>query len=236
MNAIHAQGAELLGVSTQDVKSHAAFAKKLKLNFPILADVGGKVSRAYGVLMPVGMANRVTFVIGPRGYVRSTDEHVDFNKAGADALYMLREMKGSSAGASTSVSAPAEAPSAVNYPGWPSTATIRTLADGLKIEELAPGMGEPAKTGNTVTVHYTGYLLNGTKFDSSLDRGTPFTFHLGEGQVIKGWDEGLVGMRVNGRRKLVIPPSLGYGAMGTGGVIPPNATLVFDVEMLAIGP
>ncbi len=106
---------------------------------------------------------------------------------------------------------------------------------GLKHIELKAGEGAEAKAGQTVEVHYTGWLLeNGTKFDSSLDRGTPFKFRLGEGQVIKGWDEGVAGMKIGEKRKLIIPPALGYGPKGAGGVIPPNATLIFEVELLGV--
>jgi FKBP-type peptidyl-prolyl cis-trans isomerase len=109
-----------------------------------------------------------------------------------------------------------------------------TTASGLVYEELTIGTGNEAAHGQKVTVHYTGWLTNGTKFDSSKDRDDPFVFHLGRGQVIKGWDEGVTGMKVGGKRKLTIPPQLGYGAHGAGGVIPPNATLVFEVELLAV--
>ena len=104
----------------------------------------------------------------------------------------------------------------------------------LKIEDNKVGDGATAEAGKSVTVHYTGWLTNGTKFDSSKDRSQPFTFQLGAGQVIKGWDQGVAGMKVGGVRKLTIPPSLGYGANGAGGVIPPNATLVFEVELLGV--
>jgi FKBP-type peptidyl-prolyl cis-trans isomerase FkpA len=107
-----------------------------------------------------------------------------------------------------------------------------TTASGLQFEELAVGSGNSATAGQKVSVHYTGWLTNGTKFDSSKDRGEPFVFPLGKGHVIKGWDEGVAGMKVGGKRKLTIPPTLGYGARGAGGVIPPNATLVFEVELL----
>jgi FKBP-type peptidyl-prolyl cis-trans isomerase FkpA len=107
-----------------------------------------------------------------------------------------------------------------------------TTPSGLIIDELVIGAGAEAATGQQVTVHYTGWLTNGTKFDSSKDRGDPFIFPLGAGRVIKGWDEGVQGMKVGGKRKLTIPPALGYGARGAGGVIPPNATLVFEVELL----
>lgn len=107
-----------------------------------------------------------------------------------------------------------------------------TTESGLIYEDLNPGTGDEAKAGQRVTVHYTGWLTEGTKFDSSKDRNDPFVFPLGAGHVIKGWDEGVQGMKVGGVRKLTIPPHLGYGARGAGGVIPPNATLVFEVELL----
>lgn len=109
-----------------------------------------------------------------------------------------------------------------------------TTSSGLKYTELKEGTGATPKSGQTVVVHYTGTLEDGTKFDSSRDRKQPFSFKLGQGQVIKGWDEGLSTMKVGGRRQLIIPPELGYGARGAGGVIPPNATLIFDVELLKI--
>ena len=111
--------------------------------------------------------------------------------------------------------------------------TSRTPAN-LLIEDLAVGSGQTAAAGHKVKVHYTGWLTNGKKFDSSKDRNDPFVFSLGAGQVIRGWDQGVQGMQVGGKRKLTIPPELGYGARGAGGVIPPNATLVFEVELLGI--
>ena len=110
-----------------------------------------------------------------------------------------------------------------------------TTASGLIYEELVEGSGDTATKGQHVSVHYTGWLTNGEKFDSSKDRNEPFDFPLGRGHVIAGWDEGVQGMKVGGKRKLTIPPQLGYGTRGAGGVIPGNATLVFEVELLAIG-
>ena len=114
-----------------------------------------------------------------------------------------------------------------------------TTPSGLQYEDTTPGTGPDARAGQQVNVHYTGWLYNdgqqGAKFDSSRDRGDPFSFSLGAGMVIKGWDEGVAGMKVGGKRTLIIPAQLGYGARGAGGVIPPNATLKFDVELLAVG-
>ena len=108
------------------------------------------------------------------------------------------------------------------------------MPDGLKFTDDQVGTGAEAQKGKTVAVHYTGWLADGTKFDSSRDRNQPFSFPLGQGQVIKGWDEGVAGMKVGGKRTLVIPPDLGYGPRGAGGVIPPNATLKFEVELLDV--
>ena len=117
-------------------------------------------------------------------------------------------------------------------------AEIKQSTSGLKYEDTKVGDGAEATSGQQVSVHYTGYLnaagAKGTKFDSSLDRGEPFQFALGAGQVIKGWDEGVAGMKVGGKRTLMIPSNLGYGDRGAGGVIPPNADLIFDVELLGI--
>jgi len=115
-----------------------------------------------------------------------------------------------------------------------SDADLITTTSGLQYQDLEVGAGAEAKPGDQVSVHYTGWLEDGTKFDSSVDRNEPFQFQLGAGMVIQGWDEGVAGMKVGGKRKLVIPSNLGYGAAGAGGVIPPNASLIFDVELLAI--
>ncbi len=116
--------------------------------------------------------------------------------------------------------------------------TTVTTPSGLKIVDTKPGEGASPKTGQTCVMHYTGWLYEngqkGAKFDSSLDRGDPFEFPIGTGRVIKGWDEGVASMKVGGKRTLIIPPELGYGARGAGGVIPPNATLIFDVELLDV--
>ncbi|MBU6452906.1 MAG: FKBP-type peptidyl-prolyl cis-trans isomerase [Cyanobacteria bacterium REEB67] len=110
----------------------------------------------------------------------------------------------------------------------------QTSTSGLQYEDLKVGTGDSPKAGQTCVMHYTGWLTDGSKFDSSVDRGQPFEFSIGRGQVIKGWDEGVMSMKVGGKRKLTIPPDLGYGARGAGGVIPPNATLVFEVELLGL--
>lgn len=135
------------------------------------------------------------------------------------------------AAASTAATEPATNP-ATEPAAKPAEKTADT--DKLIIKDLVKGKGAAAKAGDTVTVNYTGWLTNGTKFDSSLDRNQPFSFALGQGQVIAGWDQGVAGMKVGGKRKLTIPADLGYGEQGANGVIPPNATLVFEVELLKI--
>ncbi len=133
--------------------------------------------------------------------------------------------------------APAAAPAAANQPaGAPAAGPafpVPTVTQ-LKVDDLKAGTGAEAVDGKTVSVNYTGWLTNGTKFDSSYDRGQPFSFVLGQGSVIKGWDQGVKGMKVGGKRRLIIPADLGYGSKGAGGVIPPGATLVFDVELQGV--
>ncbi|HEX6544606.1 MAG TPA: FKBP-type peptidyl-prolyl cis-trans isomerase [Ktedonobacterales bacterium] len=116
----------------------------------------------------------------------------------------------------------------------PVNGTPAQMPGGLQYIDVVTGSGDAARAGQNVSVHYTGWLTNGQKFDSSRDRGQPFSFRLGGGQVIQGWDAGVAGMRVGGQRRLIIPPNMGYGASGAGGVIPPNATLIFDVELLGV--
>lgn len=141
-------------------------------------------------------------------------------------VWFFNNKKGSEVVASPT---PTPTPEAQGTPG-----VIMDYPGGLKVQDLVIGNGTEAKNGDTLSVHYIGTLEDGTKFDSSLDRGQPFSFLLGAGEVIKGWDQGVKGMKVGGRRKLIIPPSLGYGATGAGNMIPPNATLIFEVELLAI--
>ena len=114
------------------------------------------------------------------------------------------------------------------------TGSVFVTPSGLKYEDVKPGTGALTKKGDTLVVHYTGWLVDGKKFDSSVDRGLPFEFKLGAGSVIKGWEEGFAGMRVGGKRKLTIPPELGYGARGAGDAIPPNAVMIFEVELLRV--
>jgi FKBP-type peptidyl-prolyl cis-trans isomerase len=165
---------------------------------------------------------------------------------GVGGIYLMANQKPQSAPAENlnPTSTPIESavhqalPSAIITPTQQASveaamANVNTLQDGLKIEDEVVGTGTEAKTGDTVTVNYLGTLTNGEKFDSSYDRNQPFTAQIGVGQVIKGWDEGIIGMKVGGKRKLTIPPSLGYGSQSAGS-IPPNSTLMFEVELLGI--
>lgn len=124
----------------------------------------------------------------------------------------------------------------MTYPGDSTAVPPSKTESGLAYIDIVPGTGQSPQSGDKVTVHYAGYLLDGKKFDSSVDRGKPFTFTIGQGQVIKGWDEGVMTMKVGGKRKLIIPPELGYGMQRAGGgLIPPNSTLVFDVQLINVG-
>ncbi len=123
-------------------------------------------------------------------------------------------------------------PPASNIPALPEDATTITTASGMQYVDIIVGEGDSPVAGNMVTVHYTGWLLDGKKFDSSVDRNQPFQFKIGAGQVIKGWDEGVASMQRGGQRRLILPPELAYGARGAGGVIPPDATLIFDVQLI----
>ena len=155
--------------------------------------------------------------------------------AACTALYMSGCTKCSKDPATTNAAQTSEtpAPDAAAQAGV-TDQPAAVPAGELQMEDQVVGTGDEAVEGKRVTVHYTGTLENGKKFDSSLDRNAPFTFNLGTGQVIAGWDQGVKGMKVGGKRKLTIPPNLGYGDRGVGGVIPPNATLLFDVELLKV--
>lgn len=144
------------------------------------------------------------------------------------ALFVILLLIGSAC--SQGDSAPSDTGSAVTSDSAAST----TTASGLQINDLVVGTGEEAQAGARVSVHYTGWLTDGTKFDSSVDRGVPFEFVLGQGQVIAGWDEGVASMKVGGKRKLTIPPDLAYGDRAVGALIPAGATLVFEVELLGV--
>lgn len=137
-------------------------------------------------------------------------------------------------GEDTLITTPTPEPTAMGDETQTTDAETMTLEGGLEYQDIKVGDGQEAKPGDTVAVHYTGWLTDGTKFDSSLDRGQPFAFTIDAGMVIKGWDMGVQGMKIGGKRKLTIPPDLAYGERGAGGTIPPGATLVFEVELLAI--
>ncbi|MBV8199983.1 MAG: FKBP-type peptidyl-prolyl cis-trans isomerase [Acidobacteria bacterium] len=151
------------------------------------------------------------------------------------AVLLLLIGSGSSGSGALSATAVASEEGKAMEPGKETGGKEIVTPSGLKYTDLKVGAGAEAKAGDAVQVHYTGWLVDGTKFDSSRDSNRPFRFKLGAGQVIKGWDEGVAGMKVGGKRKLTIPPELGYGRQGAGSVIPPGATLIFEVELLGVG-
>jgi peptidylprolyl isomerase len=154
------------------------------------------------------------------------------------AISLLLSVALAAALAAASASADEKKPTAPSEPEKKSESKMTKTPSGLQYEDTKVGTGASPAKGQTCVMHYTGWLwengAKGNKFDSSVDRGAPFSFPLGQGRVIKGWDEGVATMKVGGKRTLLIPPDLGYGARGAGGVIPPNATLLFDVELLEI--
>lgn len=177
----------------------------------------------------------VEFLLVPQEqviHIRSASRlgRLDFD-ANRNRIEQLRRQYAGSTASGASSAAP-------QPPTGESQVEFTTLPNGLQMADLEVGDGAEAAAGQQVTVHYTGWLYEngaaGAKFDSSKDRGQPFQFGLGAGQVIKGWDEGVVGMKVGGKRHLIIPPEMGYGARGAGGVIPPNATLMFEVDLLGV--
>ena len=154
--------------------------------------------------------------------------------AGCKESSTTESSSSTSTGASAVTPAPSEPATGTPATSGATEGQERTLPGGLKVTDVKVGSGPMAESGNTVAVHYTGWLLDGTKFDSSVDRGQPLMFQLGAGRVISGWEEGIKGMRVGGKRKLTIPPSMGYGSRGFPPVIPPDATLQFDVELMDV--
>jgi FKBP-type peptidyl-prolyl cis-trans isomerase len=174
------------------------------------------------VLNPAALESNLIRILRVLVYDFSLGEHMKLKLIGLFALFALL--------AAVAVRAQNDNSSPTKVEG-----KGKSTSSGLQYWDLKEGTGTTASAGKSVSVHYTGWLAsNGKKFDSSVDRGQPFMFQLGAGQVIKGWDEGVAGMKVGGKRQLRIPPELGYGSRGAGGVIPPNATLIFDVELLAV--
>jgi FKBP-type peptidyl-prolyl cis-trans isomerase len=151
-----------------------------------------------------------------------------------NALVAIAAVSIAALSACTKKSAETTSATTENTAASSATTDAAKAESDLKIENVKEGAGAEAVNGKQVSVHYTGTLTDGKKFDSSVDRGQPFKFVLGAGQVIRGWDLGVAGMKVGGKRKLTIPPQLGYGERGAGGVIPPNATLLFEVELLEV--
>ncbi|MEO7718447.1 MAG: FKBP-type peptidyl-prolyl cis-trans isomerase [Capsulimonas sp.] len=232
-------GYQLLAISPDKTPKLADMASKDKLSYILLSDPSMQTAIQYGVAYMVppdmdkalqGFGVDLTERTGedkhilpvPAAYVLDTKGNIKFAYSNPD--YKVR------------VDADALLKAAKDAVATDAAKTGETITTktGLKYVDTVVGTGATAKAGDNVSVHYTGTLTDGTKFDSSVDRGTPFDFPLGAGQVIPGWDEGVAGMRVGGKRKLTIPSDLAYGSRGAGGVIPPNATLIFDVELIAI--
>ena len=153
-------------------------------------------------------------------------------KTSEDVVKSPEELLASPSPSISVSTSPVAASPAISAGALPPAGPVQTLPGGLQYQDMVMGTGETAKSGDLVSVNYVGMLTNGTKFDSSYDRGQAFVFPLGAGQVIKGWDMGVAGMKVGGKRKLLIPPALGYGSRGAGASIPPNSTLIFEVELL----
>jgi len=196
-------------------------------------------ARALGAAMgEAGAVMRGPFALGRRSPGRIGEgarDDATFHSRLTSVLASVALFVGTGLAAVAAPSSSAYGTAHAQAPAAAKPGTEVHLADGLVYRDLRVGHGAVAKAGDVVHVHYVGTLDNGTKFDSSRDRGTPFSFTLGQGQVIPGWDRGVVGMRVGGIRRLVIPAALGYGDRGAGGVIPPGATLHFDVELLGVG-
>ena len=210
------------------------------IHFVATLEDGTEIGNSYEVGQPAG------FVLGGGSALPGLDEGIALMKSGEKAKLVIPPELALGDQASADglipanstllfevelISVQAGAPEA---PTEVKEADYVTTESGLKYTDFSVGDGASPETGQAVTVHYTGWLEDGTKFDSSLDRGQPFTFAIGMGQVIAGWDEGVASMKVGGKRQLVIPSELGYGAQGAGALIPPNATLIFEVELLSV--